>query len=246
MTVKTTKRDLRFSRRWRFKSRSSGLWRRVVIWYDTNVSEDHAAFTLRVKWMTLPLVALRQTFSIGPCGHGIESCAGSWPGSPCNGETSAVYSYFMRGRGIRQVQTYQVWWTVGKGSLWHWNMTLLRSCHPPSLEIARLLWNRKFESYCKLRNTPNFVKSFKCWLVLQWRTLHNFVRYLQWFHKANVQWGCHIDLAVFSCPHISSYSSLNGFLWNLIWRNVVHKKSGANFILIFVGRISYGLALLTN
>jgi hypothetical protein len=31
---------LRFSRHWRSKSRSSGLWRRVVLWWDTNVSED--------------------------------------------------------------------------------------------------------------------------------------------------------------------------------------------------------------
>jgi hypothetical protein len=34
-------RDLRFSRQWRFKSRSSGLWRRVVLWYDTNAAFCH-------------------------------------------------------------------------------------------------------------------------------------------------------------------------------------------------------------
>jgi len=36
-------RDFRLSRPWRFKSKSSGLWRRVLLWEDTNVSEDHAA-----------------------------------------------------------------------------------------------------------------------------------------------------------------------------------------------------------
>jgi hypothetical protein len=33
-----------------FKSRSAGLWRRVVLWCDTNVSEVHAASIFRVKW----------------------------------------------------------------------------------------------------------------------------------------------------------------------------------------------------
>jgi hypothetical protein len=32
--------NLRFSRRWRFNSRSSGLWRRVVLWQETDVSEE--------------------------------------------------------------------------------------------------------------------------------------------------------------------------------------------------------------
>jgi hypothetical protein len=35
--------DLWFSRRWIFKSWSSGLWRRVVMLQDTDVSEGHAA-----------------------------------------------------------------------------------------------------------------------------------------------------------------------------------------------------------
>jgi hypothetical protein len=40
---------LRLSRRWCFKSRSSDLWRRVMLWYYTNVSEDHAVSIFRVK-----------------------------------------------------------------------------------------------------------------------------------------------------------------------------------------------------
>jgi hypothetical protein len=36
------------SLRWKFKSWSSGLWRRVVLWWDTNVSQVHAASS--VKW----------------------------------------------------------------------------------------------------------------------------------------------------------------------------------------------------
>jgi hypothetical protein len=35
-------RVLSISRRWYFKSRSFGLWRRVVLWYVINVSEVHA------------------------------------------------------------------------------------------------------------------------------------------------------------------------------------------------------------
>jgi len=31
--------EMKFSRRWRFKTRSSGLWSRVVMWWDINVSE---------------------------------------------------------------------------------------------------------------------------------------------------------------------------------------------------------------
>jgi hypothetical protein len=42
--------NLRFSQRWKFKSRSSGLWRRVVLGYDTNVSEIYAASFFMVKW----------------------------------------------------------------------------------------------------------------------------------------------------------------------------------------------------
>jgi len=38
--------DLTFSRR-RFKSRSSGLWRRVALRCDTDVSEEHSAFIFR-------------------------------------------------------------------------------------------------------------------------------------------------------------------------------------------------------
>jgi len=44
-------RHLRFSWWWRFKSRSSGLRRRVVSWYDTNVAGVLAAFIFRVKWL---------------------------------------------------------------------------------------------------------------------------------------------------------------------------------------------------
>jgi len=36
-------RVLRLSLRWCFKSGSSGLWRRVVLWQDANVSEVHTA-----------------------------------------------------------------------------------------------------------------------------------------------------------------------------------------------------------
>jgi len=58
-----TVRDMRLSRRWRFKSRSSGLWRRVVLWYDTNVSKVHAAsmnffmavmFQIELFWVVTP------------------------------------------------------------------------------------------------------------------------------------------------------------------------------------------------
>jgi hypothetical protein len=34
LTVYYSMRKLRLSRRWRFKSSSSGLWRHVVVWYD--------------------------------------------------------------------------------------------------------------------------------------------------------------------------------------------------------------------
>jgi hypothetical protein len=40
-------RDLRFSRRLRLKSRSSGLWRHVVMCEDTSVSEEHTCLYLR-------------------------------------------------------------------------------------------------------------------------------------------------------------------------------------------------------
>jgi hypothetical protein len=43
------KRILRFSRWWRFKSRFSGLWRPVVLRWDTNVSEDLTASIFRVN-----------------------------------------------------------------------------------------------------------------------------------------------------------------------------------------------------
>jgi hypothetical protein len=39
-------RDLWFSRRWWFKSRSSGLWRGVVLWLDNNISEAFATLTV--------------------------------------------------------------------------------------------------------------------------------------------------------------------------------------------------------
>jgi len=35
--------DLRFSWWWCFKLRSSGSWCHIVLWYDTNASEVHAA-----------------------------------------------------------------------------------------------------------------------------------------------------------------------------------------------------------
>jgi hypothetical protein len=41
---------LRFSRRSCFKSRSAGLWCRVVLWQDTNVSKVRVASIFRVKW----------------------------------------------------------------------------------------------------------------------------------------------------------------------------------------------------
>jgi hypothetical protein len=41
--------DLKFSQRWKFNSMSSELWRRVVLRYDTNVSEDHTASIVKVK-----------------------------------------------------------------------------------------------------------------------------------------------------------------------------------------------------
>jgi len=41
---------LRFSRRWRFKLRSSELWRRIMLWYGTNVSEDRAVCIFMVKF----------------------------------------------------------------------------------------------------------------------------------------------------------------------------------------------------
>jgi len=44
-----TLRDLRFSGRWRFMSRSSGLWHRVAMWQGTNVSEDCAASIFRAE-----------------------------------------------------------------------------------------------------------------------------------------------------------------------------------------------------
>jgi len=37
----------------RFKSRSSGLWRSVVLWQDTNVSEVHAASIFRVTFLLM-------------------------------------------------------------------------------------------------------------------------------------------------------------------------------------------------
>jgi len=42
---------LRLSWQWCIKLLSSGLWRHVVLWYDTNVSEVHAAsiFTLKME-----------------------------------------------------------------------------------------------------------------------------------------------------------------------------------------------------
>jgi len=33
----------------RFKSKSSGLWCHVVLWYDTNVSDGFTAFIFMVK-----------------------------------------------------------------------------------------------------------------------------------------------------------------------------------------------------
>jgi hypothetical protein len=44
-------RDLRFPRRWKFKSSSSELWRHVVLWYDNNVSEvrDVSIFNLKME-----------------------------------------------------------------------------------------------------------------------------------------------------------------------------------------------------
>jgi len=46
------------SRLWSFKSRSSELWRRGVMWYDTNVSKVHATFSYTVK-ITLHCITRR-------------------------------------------------------------------------------------------------------------------------------------------------------------------------------------------
>jgi len=34
---------------WQNKLRSSGLWHHIVLWWDTNISEVHAASIFRVK-----------------------------------------------------------------------------------------------------------------------------------------------------------------------------------------------------
>jgi hypothetical protein len=40
---------LRFSRRWLLRVWSSGLWHRVVLWGEMDVSEEHAASTFKVE-----------------------------------------------------------------------------------------------------------------------------------------------------------------------------------------------------
>jgi len=37
----------------RFKLRSFGLWCCILLFYDTNISENLATFIFRVKWMAL-------------------------------------------------------------------------------------------------------------------------------------------------------------------------------------------------
>jgi hypothetical protein len=51
-------RYLSFSMRWYFKSGSSGLWRRVVLRYDTTNLEDIAASIYRVKFLTVAVLAV--------------------------------------------------------------------------------------------------------------------------------------------------------------------------------------------
>jgi hypothetical protein len=53
---------LRLSRRWYFKSKSSGLWHRVLLWEDTNVSEAHAASIFReAAWAFETLASYHNT-----------------------------------------------------------------------------------------------------------------------------------------------------------------------------------------
>jgi len=63
---------LRLSRRWRFKSRSFGSWRRVVLWQGTKVSENLAAsiftqqhYTASQPGISRPVSNLFSTFTIG-------------------------------------------------------------------------------------------------------------------------------------------------------------------------------------
>jgi glycerol-3-phosphate O-acyltransferase len=42
-TIQSQLRNLKFPKRWTSQSRSSELWRREVLWLDTNVWEVHAA-----------------------------------------------------------------------------------------------------------------------------------------------------------------------------------------------------------
>jgi len=51
-------RDLRFSKRWRFKSRFSELWRRIVLRLHTNVSKGNTASIFRIK---VKMVAVRSS-----------------------------------------------------------------------------------------------------------------------------------------------------------------------------------------
>jgi hypothetical protein len=46
--MKTTYRRLK-SRDGKFKTRSSGLWRRAVLWWDTNVSDVHAVSRVKME-----------------------------------------------------------------------------------------------------------------------------------------------------------------------------------------------------
>jgi len=39
-STSTNRWDLRFSWRWRFKLRSSELWHRTVLWWDTNIPDS--------------------------------------------------------------------------------------------------------------------------------------------------------------------------------------------------------------
>jgi len=48
---KHTQANVRFTRWWRFKSWSSGLWHRVVMWWDSNISEKMLQLRLEKSYL---------------------------------------------------------------------------------------------------------------------------------------------------------------------------------------------------